>query len=130
MIAQLAGRALAGRLALADEGGLLAQLTKRLVDSALEGETTPTSAYNPTTPPAGMAETPATGTGPTANRRTTVGGCCRAVGHGGPISAYGRRAARTAGTGQASSLASGSPSRSSSKRLTKAVGEARRPTWM
>ena len=40
LIAQLAGRARAGGLQLAGEGGLLAQLTKRLVESALEGELT------------------------------------------------------------------------------------------
>ena len=40
LIAQLAGRARAGGLALTGEGGLLAQLTKRLVESALEGEIT------------------------------------------------------------------------------------------
>ena len=40
LIAQLAGRARAGGLALAGAGGLLAQLTKRLVESALEGELT------------------------------------------------------------------------------------------
>jgi putative transposase len=40
LIAQLAGRARAGGLALTGEGGLLAQLTKRLVESALEGEVT------------------------------------------------------------------------------------------
>jgi putative transposase len=40
LIAQLAGRARAGGLRLAGEGGLLAQLTKRLVESALEGELT------------------------------------------------------------------------------------------
>ena len=38
LIAQLAGRARAGGLQLAGEGGLLAQLTKRLVESALEQE--------------------------------------------------------------------------------------------
>src|SRR5688500_610996 len=38
LIARLAGRARAGGLQLAGEGGLLAQLTKRLVESALEGE--------------------------------------------------------------------------------------------
>ena len=38
LIAQLAGRARAGGLALTGEGGLLAQLTKSLVESALEGE--------------------------------------------------------------------------------------------
>jgi putative transposase len=40
LITQLAGRARAGGLALTGEGGLLAQLTKRLVESALEGEIT------------------------------------------------------------------------------------------
>jgi putative transposase len=40
LIARLAGRARDGGLQLAGEGGLLAQLTKRLVESALEGEIT------------------------------------------------------------------------------------------
>src|SRR5690349_22628178 len=40
LIARLAGRAREGGLALTGEGGLLAQLTKRLVESALEGELT------------------------------------------------------------------------------------------
>src|SRR5512133_3979030 len=40
LIARLAGRARAGGLQLTGEGGLLAQLTKRLVESALEGELT------------------------------------------------------------------------------------------
>jgi transposase-like protein len=40
LIAQLAGRARAGGLALTGEDGLLAQMTKRLVESALEGEIT------------------------------------------------------------------------------------------
>nr|WP_253258596.1 IS256 family transposase [Pseudonocardia sp. N23] len=40
LIARLAGRARAGGLQLTGEGGLLAQLTKRLVESALEGEIT------------------------------------------------------------------------------------------
>jgi putative transposase len=40
LIARLAGRAREGGLALTGEGGLLAQLTKRLVESALEGEIT------------------------------------------------------------------------------------------
>jgi transposase-like protein len=40
LIAQLAGRARTGGLALTGEDGLLAQLTKRLVESALEGELT------------------------------------------------------------------------------------------
>src|SRR6188472_3858921 len=40
LIARLVGRAREGGLALTGEGGLLAQLTKRLVESALEGELT------------------------------------------------------------------------------------------
>src|SRR3954469_6076991 len=40
LIARLAGRAREGGLQLTGEGGLLAQLTKRLVESALEGEIT------------------------------------------------------------------------------------------
>ena len=46
LIAQLAGRARAGGLQLAGEGGLLAQLTKRLVESALEGELTDHLGYD------------------------------------------------------------------------------------
>src|SRR6476660_9683090 len=38
LIARLAGRPREGGLQLTGEGGLLAQLTKRLVESALEGE--------------------------------------------------------------------------------------------
>src|SRR3954469_25279271 len=40
LIDRLVGRARAGGLALTGEGGLLGQLTKRLVESALEGEIT------------------------------------------------------------------------------------------
>ncbi len=46
LIAQLAGRARAGGLQLAGEGGVLAQLTKRLVESALEGEITDHLGYD------------------------------------------------------------------------------------
>ncbi len=46
LIARLAGRARAGGLQLAGEGGLLAQLTKRLVESALEGELTDHLGYD------------------------------------------------------------------------------------
>jgi putative transposase len=46
LIARLAGRARAGGLALTGEGGLLAQLTKRLVESALEGEITDYLGYD------------------------------------------------------------------------------------
>jgi transposase-like protein len=46
LIARLAGRARAGGLQLTGEGGLLAQLTKRLVESALEGEVTDHLGYD------------------------------------------------------------------------------------
>ena len=46
LIARLAGRAREGGLALAGEDGLLAQLTKRLVESALEGEITDHLGYD------------------------------------------------------------------------------------
>lgn len=46
LIARLAGRAREGGLQLAGEGGLLAQLTKRLVESALEGEITDHLGYD------------------------------------------------------------------------------------
>ena len=46
LIARLAGRARAGGLQLTGEGGLLAQLTKRLVESALEGEITDHLGYD------------------------------------------------------------------------------------
>src|SRR5436190_13804151 len=46
LIARLAGRVRAGGLALTGEAGLLAQLTKRLVESALEGEITDHLGYD------------------------------------------------------------------------------------
>jgi transposase-like protein len=46
LIARLAGRARAGGLQLTGEDGLLAQLTKRLVESALEGEITDHLGYD------------------------------------------------------------------------------------
>ena len=46
LIDRLAGRARAGGLQLAGEGGLLAQLTKRLLESALEGELTDHLGYD------------------------------------------------------------------------------------
>ena len=46
LIARLAGKAREGGLALTGEGGLLAQLTKRLVESALEGELTDHLGYD------------------------------------------------------------------------------------
>ena len=46
LIARLARKAREGGLALTGEGGLLAQLTKRLVESALEGEITDHLGYD------------------------------------------------------------------------------------
>jgi putative transposase len=46
LIARLAGKAREGGLQLAGEGGLLAQLTRRLVESALEGEITDHLGYD------------------------------------------------------------------------------------
>src|SRR5512133_1370834 len=46
LIARLAGRARDGGLQLTGEGGLLAQLTKRLVESALQGEITDHLGYD------------------------------------------------------------------------------------
>jgi hypothetical protein len=63
LIARLVGRAREGRLQLTGEGGLLAQLTKRLVESALEGEITDHLGYDwLDPPPVGTAGTPATAT--------------------------------------------------------------------
>jgi putative transposase len=46
LVAQLVGRARAGGLALTGEGGVLQQLTKRLLESALEGEITDHLGYD------------------------------------------------------------------------------------
>ncbi len=46
LIAQLAGRARVGGLQLTGEGGVLAELTKRLVESALDGEITDHLGYD------------------------------------------------------------------------------------
>ena len=46
LIARLTGKAREGGLALTGEGGLLAQLTKRLVESALDGELTDHLGYD------------------------------------------------------------------------------------
>ncbi|MEV4052720.1 IS256 family transposase [Amycolatopsis sp. NPDC049688] len=46
LVAQLVSRAKAGGLALTGEGGVLAQLTKRLLESALEGEITDHLGYD------------------------------------------------------------------------------------
>ena len=64
LIARLVGRAREGGLQLAGEGGLLAQLTKRLVESALEGRSPIIWVTTATTRLAGTAGTPATGTVP------------------------------------------------------------------
>jgi putative transposase len=64
LIARLAGKARAGGLRLTGEGGLLAQLTKRLVESALEGEITDHLGYDRHDPAGRDGETPATDTGP------------------------------------------------------------------
>ena len=64
LIDRLVGRAREGGLALTGEGGLLAQLTKRLVESALEGDSPITSATAATMRRDATAGTPATGAGP------------------------------------------------------------------
>ncbi len=64
LIARLAGRARAGGLQLTGEGGLLAQLTKRLLESALEGEITDHLGYDRHDAAAVTAATPAMGTAP------------------------------------------------------------------
>lgn len=64
LIARLAGKARVGGLQLTGEGGLLAQLTKRLVESALEGEITDHLGYDRHDAAGVTAGTPATGTGP------------------------------------------------------------------
>jgi putative transposase len=46
LVAQLVSRAKAGGLQLTGEGGVLAQLTKRLLESALEGEITDHLGYD------------------------------------------------------------------------------------
>src|SRR3954452_24884013 len=51
LIARLAGRARAGGLALTGEGGLLAQLTKRVLEAALEGEISDHLGYDRHDPP-------------------------------------------------------------------------------
>jgi hypothetical protein len=60
----LVERARSEGLQLTGQGGLLQQLTKRVLESALEGEITITSAMRSMMRPAGAAATPATGAGP------------------------------------------------------------------
>ena len=62
LVEQLVGRARAGGLQLTGEGGLLQQLTKRVLESALEGEIT--WAMTSTIRPAAGRATRGTGSGP------------------------------------------------------------------
>ena len=64
LIDRLVGRAREGGLQLTGEGGLLAQLTKRLVESALEGEITDHLGYGKHDAEGRDGGTPATGAGP------------------------------------------------------------------
>ncbi len=62
LVEQLVGQARAGGLQLTGEGGLLQQLTKRVLESALEGEITDHLGYDKHDPAGrGTAGTPATG---------------------------------------------------------------------
>ena len=71
LVRQLAGRAAAGGLSLAGEGGLLAQLTKLVLEAGLEAEMSshlgyapPQAGGTPSTPwRAGTGRTPGTGPG-------------------------------------------------------------------
>jgi hypothetical protein len=64
LIAMLVDRARGDGLKLAGEGGLLQKLTKRVLESALEGEITDHVGYDKHDPRAAAAGTPATVTGP------------------------------------------------------------------
>jgi hypothetical protein len=64
LIDELVGRAQAEGLQLTGEGGLLQQLTKRLLESALEGEITDHLGYDKHDPWARTAATPATAHAP------------------------------------------------------------------
>ena len=64
LIGQLVERARSGGLQLTGEGGVLQQLTKQLLESALEGEITDHLGYGKHDPPAATAGTPATAPGP------------------------------------------------------------------
>jgi hypothetical protein len=63
LVAMLVDRARSVGLQLTGEGGLLQQLTKKLLESALEGEITDHSDTRSTKPRAGAAATPATAPG-------------------------------------------------------------------
>ena len=61
LIGQLVSRARSEGLRLTGEGGLLGELTKRIIESAAEGEMDAHLGYARTTPPAVTGATPATG---------------------------------------------------------------------
>jgi hypothetical protein len=65
LIAQLAGRVRAGGVRLAGEGGVLAELTKRLVESRCwRARSSTTWAMTAMTPPSGRGELPRASTAP------------------------------------------------------------------
>jgi putative transposase len=64
LVAELVARASAEGVSLTGEGGLLAQLTKLVLESSLEGEMMPISVMPSTIRPAAPAGTRATAAGP------------------------------------------------------------------
>lgn len=64
LVAMLVERARSEGLQMTGQGGLLQQLTKRVLESALEGEIADHLGYRSTTQPAGAVVTPVTGAGP------------------------------------------------------------------
>lgn len=64
LVAELIARALAGGVKLTGEGGLLQQLTKRVLESALEGELTDHLGNEPGERAEAAGTTTATGTAP------------------------------------------------------------------
>lgn len=72
LIDELVGRTQAQGLQLTGEGGLLQQLTKRLLESALEGEITDHLGYDKHDPAGKPAATAATGPGPRPCSRTSA----------------------------------------------------------
>jgi putative transposase len=64
LISQLVDRAKAGGLQLTGDGGVLQQLTKRFLESALDGEITDHLGYDKHDRPGATPATPATGPGP------------------------------------------------------------------
>ena len=63
LVEQLVGQARAGGLQLTGEGGLLQQLTKRVLESSLEGEMTDHLGYDKHDPAGRGRVTPVTGRG-------------------------------------------------------------------